>query len=78
MPTPAIRRLTPTSIRRFGSGREYPSIPDLTAIQTAHYGSFQQSDIDPAKRKQHGLEGVLQEIFPIESFDKQTNNNTSS
>ena len=73
MPTPAIRRLTPTSIRRFGSGREYPSIPDLTAIQTAHYGSFQQSDIDPAKRKQHGLEGVLQEIFPIESFDKQTN-----
>ena len=73
MPTPAIRRLSPASIRRFGSGRDYPAIPDLTAIQTDHYGKFQQADIDPEKRKQLGLEAVLQEIFPIESFDKQIN-----
>ena len=73
MPTPAIRRLSPESVRRFGSGREYPAIPDLTAIQTDHYGKFQQADIEPENRKQLGLEAVLQEIFPIESFDKQIN-----
>ena len=71
MPIKAQRRLEPTNIHRFGRGYDAHPIPDLTAIQTASYEAFQQSDIDPAKRKEQGLQGVLQEIFPVESYDKQ-------
>ncbi|HRF01439.1 MAG TPA: DNA-directed RNA polymerase subunit beta [Pirellulaceae bacterium] len=71
MPVPAQRRIVPTEIRRFGTGRNYTSIPDLTQIQTISYESFLQADFDSTKRKDHGIEGVLREIFPVESYDKQ-------
>ncbi|MCH2598017.1 MAG: DNA-directed RNA polymerase subunit beta [Pirellulales bacterium] len=71
MPIKAQRRLEPTNIHRFGRGYDAHPIPDLTAIQTASYEAFQQASTDPAKRKEEGLEGVLQEIFPVESYDKQ-------
>ncbi len=70
MATTTQRRLVTQGIRRFGSGREYPIPPDLTKIQTASYEAFLQSDIESAKRKDAGIEGVLREIFPIESYDK--------
>ena len=66
------RRLEPKDIRYFGSSREYPSPPDLTKIQTASYADFQQADCLSDNRKNQGIEGVLREIFPIESYDKQT------
>jgi len=72
MATPTQRRLKPTDVRHFGSGRDYPVPPDLTEIQTASYGQFLQTDMEIEKRKLQGIEGVLQEIFPIESYDKQT------
>ena len=71
MATPVERRLRPREVRRFGSGRSYELPPDLTKIQTASFEAFLQHEIDPAKRKAHGIEGVLQEIFPIESYDKK-------
>ena len=71
MATPVERRLRPEQVRRFGSGRSYELPPDLTEIQTASYEAFLQNDIDSSKRKAHGIEGVLQEIFPIESYDKK-------
>jgi DNA-directed RNA polymerase subunit beta len=71
MATPEQRRLEPTEIRRFGSGRESFVTPDLTKIQTVSYEAFLQDDAAPDKRKDHGLESVLREIFPIESYDKQ-------
>ena len=71
MPVPAQRRIVPKEIRRFGTGRNYTAIPDLTQIQTISYESFLQADFDSEKRKDHGIEGVLREIFPIESYDKQ-------
>ncbi len=71
MATPTQRRLEPKESRRFGSGREHHPVPDLTQIQTRSYEAFLQSDISSEKRKDHGLEGVLREIFPIESYDKQ-------
>ncbi len=71
MSIPAQRRLKPKDIRRFGSGREAQSIPDLTTIQTTSYARFLQAEGLAEKRKDHGLEGVLREIFPIESYDKQ-------
>ena len=69
MATPIQRRLMPNEVRQFGSGRELHDIPDLTEIQTKSYGVFLQEDAE--KRKDQGLEGVLREIFPIESYDKQ-------
>src|SRR5688500_260801 len=70
MAIPAQRRLTPKDIRRFGSGREAHIIADLTKIQTDSYQAFLQEETSSEKRKDHGLEGVLREIFPIESYDK--------
>src|SRR5215467_12596744 len=70
MATSAQRRITPQEVRRFGSGRELFSIPDLTQIQTRSYENFLQYDVPASKRKDHGIESVLREIFPIESYDK--------
>ncbi|MFM8253382.1 MAG: DNA-directed RNA polymerase subunit beta [Planctomycetota bacterium] len=70
MATPAQRRLNPQEVRTFGSGRKHYGIPDLTQIQTKSYVAFLQTDVPAEKRKDQGLEGVLREIFPIESYDK--------
>ncbi|MCP4194682.1 MAG: DNA-directed RNA polymerase subunit beta [Planctomycetaceae bacterium] len=67
----AQRRLNHTQVRRFGSGRDQYYTPDLTEIQTLSYGDFLQTEADSEKRKDQGIESVLREIFPIESYDKQ-------
>ena len=46
-------------------------VPDLTDVQTRSYNRFLQLDVPYDKRTHTGLEGVLQEIFPIESYDKK-------
>ena len=71
MATPVQRRLHPREIRHFGSGREVFVAPDLTQIQTASYEVFLQEHAASGERKDEGLESVLREIFPIESYDKQ-------
>src|ERR1700750_2063855 len=71
MAVTARRRLEPSTTRRFGSGRTPYSIPDLTEIQTKSYARFLQYETPNDKRKDEGLEGVLREIFPIESYDKK-------
>src|SRR3954452_13659536 len=70
MATSAERRLRPREVRRFGSLRAPHQIPDLTDIQTRSYEAFLQYDVAPTKRTDQGIEGVLREIFPIESYDK--------
>jgi DNA-directed RNA polymerase subunit beta len=70
MATTAQRRLRPTEVRRFGSLREHHAIPDLTVIQTHSYDNFLQYEVPANKRKDQGIESVLREIFPIESYDK--------
>src|SRR3954468_16802571 len=71
MAVTARRRLETNTTRRFGSGREAYAIPDLTEIQTKSYARFLQYEAPHDKRKAEGLEGVLKEIFPIESYDKK-------
>jgi DNA-directed RNA polymerase subunit beta len=70
MATRAVRRLQPTQVRRYGSSRASHAIPDLTEIQTRFYDRFLQYDTPSSKRKDEGIEGVLREIFPIESYDR--------
>ena len=70
MATSAQRRLQPQEVRHFGSHRKPYITPDLTQIQTRSYEAFLQYEIPPEKREDKGLEGVLREIFPIESYDK--------
>ncbi len=71
MAVTAQRRLDVPEIRKFGSDRGTYEVPDLTAIQTVSYDRFLQYDgTNPEKRKDDGLESVLREIFPIESYDK--------
>ena len=70
MATTAQRRLQPKEIRRFGSQRAPHGIPDLTEIQTRSYDAFLQYEVPWQKRKDQGIEGVLREIFPVESYDK--------
>ena len=70
MATTAQRRLQFTQTRQFGSHRPPHDTPDLTEIQTKSYEDFLQYEAPPEKRKDQGMEGVLQEIFPIESYDK--------
>ena len=70
MATTSQRRLHPQEIRHFGSLRAPHPTPDLTEIQTRSYSEFLQYEVPPDKRKDQGMEGVLREIFPIESYDK--------
>lgn len=70
MAVTADRRLITPETRRFGSIRQEYDIPDLTQIQTVSYARFLQEDAPSDNRKDDGLEGVLREIFPIESYDK--------
>ena len=71
MACPVQRRLQTNTVRTFGSGRDYHIPPDLTKIQTHSYKAFLQNEGDPEARKLHGIEGVLQEIFPIKSYDEK-------
>src|SRR3989449_8090363 len=70
MPIPAQRTINPTQARNFGRFGDAVEVPPLTDVQTRSYERFLQLDIPPEKRAPTGLEGVLQEIFPIESYDK--------
>ncbi len=70
MATKAVRRLVPKEVRVFGNLRLPHALPDLTEIQTRSYESFLQYKVPAQGRNDQGIEGVLREIFPIESYDK--------
>ncbi|MCH7685832.1 MAG: hypothetical protein IH899_03985 [Planctomycetes bacterium] len=71
MPIPAIRILQTNSVRNFGQiGGDY-ELTDLTRIQTDSYDGFLQTDKSSRDRKNQGLEAILREVFPIESYDGQ-------
>jgi DNA-directed RNA polymerase subunit beta len=70
MPIPAQRTIVPAQVRNFGRFGDAIEVPPLTDVQTRSYDRFLQLETVPEKRTPTGLEGVLREIFPIESYDK--------
>jgi DNA-directed RNA polymerase subunit beta len=70
MPVPAVRTIIPEKERNFGRFDAAAEVPNLTEIQVDSYARFLQLEVLPTERAHTGLEGVLQEIFPIESYDK--------
>jgi DNA-directed RNA polymerase subunit beta len=58
-----------TKVRDFSRCGDAIPIPDLIRIQTDSYERFLQTGLDPSKRKVQGLEALLREVFPIESYD---------
>ncbi len=63
MPSKAAERIN------FGKIKEVITPPNLIEVQNNSYAEFLQSDIDPNKRKNLGLQAVFSEVFPIESYD---------
>ena len=70
MPIPAVRIIKPSQERNFGRFGDAVEVPSLTDVQTKSYDRFLQLEVHPEERENLGLEGVLREIFPIESYDK--------
>ena len=56
-------------VRDFSKRGDAIPIPDLIRVQQESYQRFLQKEVDPAKRKSEGLESLLREVFPIESYD---------
>ena len=45
------------------------ALPNLIRIQTESYARFLQEEVAPDARDNYGLEALLREVFPIESYD---------
>ena len=56
-------------VRDFSKRGDALPIPNLIRIQSDSYQRFLQKDVEPAKRKNEGLEALLREVFPIERYD---------
>ncbi len=63
--------MLPSQTRTYGRVNEVLPVPNLKDLQTKSYRRFLQLDRTPKKREAKvGLEAILREIFPIESYDK--------
>ena len=71
MPIPAERIIPTNRVINFGRIQGQFELSDLTQIQTDSYDRFLQLDKRPGQRRNQGLEEILREVFPIESYDKQ-------
>jgi len=59
-------------LRSFSRVGDSMPIPKLVDIQVSSYERFLQLQTDPQKRKREGIEGLLHEIFPIQSYDEKS------
>lgn len=58
------------NVRNFSKRGDAIPVPNLVAVQESAYERFLQYDVDPEKRNPRlGLEAMLREVFPIESYD---------
>ena len=56
-------------VRNYAKVGDGMPVPDLIGIQTKSYARYLQTDTAPDERKAQGLEALLREMFPIESYD---------
>jgi DNA-directed RNA polymerase subunit beta len=56
-------------VRDYSKRGDALPIPNLIEVQIESYHRFLQKDTAPGSRKGDGLEGLLREVFPIESYD---------
>ncbi|MDP7033685.1 MAG: DNA-directed RNA polymerase subunit beta [Planctomycetota bacterium] len=61
------------SVRQYGrfQGLAAFASPELVNIQQRSFANFLQADTPSIARKNQGLEAIINEIFPIESFDEK-------
>ena len=71
MPIPSVRTIDQDEVRSFGKINAEYEISGLTLIQTASYARFLQAERSSRDRLDIGLEAILREVFPIESYDGQ-------
>ncbi len=57
------------TVKNFAKVGDVVEIPDLIDIQIRSYKRFLQEDAAPDSRESFGLEGLLREVYPIESYD---------
>ncbi len=55
--------------RYYGRSKEVVDVPDLMELQTRSYREFLQVELPYSDRRNTGLEAILREVFPIQSFD---------
>src|SRR3954469_17976391 len=55
--------------RDFSKRGDALPVPNLVEVQQESYQRFLQKDVPVEKRKNEGLESLLREVFPIESYD---------
>ena len=56
-------------VRDFSKRGDALPTPNLIDVQIESYQRFLQQEAEPGKRKNEGLEALLREVFPIESYD---------
>jgi DNA-directed RNA polymerase subunit beta len=56
-------------VRDFSKRGDALPIPNLIDVQIESYQKFLQKEVPADKRKNDGLEALLREVFPIESYD---------
>ena len=53
----------------FGRARDVSNMPDMIEVQRDSYHWFYQDNVPPEERVSQGLQELLEEVFPIESYD---------
>ncbi|MHC4940392.1 MAG: DNA-directed RNA polymerase subunit beta [Planctomycetota bacterium] len=55
-------------VLKFGRSDEYP-LPNLVDLQTLSYSDWLQGDVPFSEREAKGLQSIISEVYPIESYD---------
>jgi DNA-directed RNA polymerase subunit beta len=61
--------VTALPVRNFQKVGDGMPVPNLIGVQTRAYAEFLQAEPAPDDRAVRGLEALLREMFPIESYD---------
>src|ERR1700722_14480771 len=56
-------------VRDYSKRGDALPIPNLIEVQLESYQKFLQKEVPAAQRKEQGLQALLREVFPIESYD---------